>query len=1305
MSETHSLRLEINASGARKGAADFESAIRRIDTAVKNLEKNTNNSFSRIQQNAKKLNFKQLADSISRLNSLRLNPSVATNLRSIGTAINAIRPINAATVRSITALGSGIAALRTSQAQIRNITNLISTLNNIRTPANAVRGIQLIAAALNNLRAPANTTSIVAALTSITNSANSTYAALLRLSRLNVNVRMPRQVGGGGAVNPATGRAYGGVRPGYGFGPGRSAASGMRGFENMASVSYQAGTAVRGTMGALTAGALLQQITSVTREMDLFRVSMTSVGVTAEQTENMISSLSRMSTTLGMDFRATSGSMRQLVTAMVASGVSVQDAQGMFENLAVSMRAAGLGVVQQEGSLRAIGQMFGKGRIMAEEFRQQLAEHWTSIAPIMARFLYGDIEDPIARMRKMSEDMEKIGFDPRMFVRFSRFLRQELGAGAAQQVNTMDAAILRLRSNWQLLMKSLGEGPAGDALTRFFNRMSAVMEQDSFKNFMQDVGRGLARVLDLVGNASEFAARNIDLVKYALLGIAAMGSVNLVIGLGRAFASLLTPITAVGRWLGVIGGGTQVASTAFGRLGAAIGGPVVSAFSRLGALLIPIAAFFVSNPFGIAITAIASLAAGVYLLYQRFDSVREAVDKLWDAIKATFTVLRDALSSVWTWVESNIVTPFSNFLGSSLRSLITGAETLFNGLKETISSAFDTGPLGVFARFVTNIYKAIRSLVDLLPGGASGGTSEAATVSPRDRNRAAGGRGLIGGQGANRGVTVIPGFNTQPGDLPDAAPNAWQRAYQAERNARVAAQDVARGDARRLGQVGAQNRVIDPSLPLPPSAPPEQPLQNDAERRAAGMFDGNNRNRGGRGQQERVENYFARLDSGYRIIEEMEDGMNNLNEARRRGIGTAQDHARWEELIRDRYREQLGVMDSRTKAERQYESAIRALDAAQRQGLVSLEERNRLEEQIRENLMEQRQPVDYMIRQMNEEIELLQRRNGNYEVENQLLQIRNRLRSQGVQLSGEEQERLRTSITAHRNAQQAYNDSQEGMASWANSFRDFGTELAKLEEKFLNQFADALTEFVMTGKANWRDLANSIVSDINNLIIKQGIRELLKWLGLIDGDTAGGFSNKGGASGLLGRAFGGSSNNQGGSQSGGRGIWGEIGGLFGFGGGSAGGGAEIVGTGIAKGAEMYGPSMMEMGASGGGGGGMSGIGGLISSAFNYIVGLFSEGGMSTNPVSAGLVSASSFAGARHFREGGFSSGGIPAYLHDNEAVVPLSRGRKIPVEGGGGGAQINNFNIQTPDADSFRRNRNQVLGGYTKKMARIQQRG
>lgn len=139
------------------------------------------------------------------------------------------------------------------------------------------------------------------------------------------------------------------------------------------------------------------------------------------------------------------------------------------------------------------------------------------------------------------------------------------------------------------------------------------------------------------------------------------------------------------------------------------------------------------------------------------------------------------------------------------------------------------------------------------------------------------------------------------------------------------------------------------------------------------------------------------------------------------------------------------------------------------------------------------------------------------------------------------------------------------------------------------------------------------------------------------------------------------------------------------------------------------------GGMGGGGGGLGGLlGGLfggggfnpstiaglsgdVSQMIAANPGIFREGGIVGNAVATGSMPVSAFVNAPHYAQGTpNTSGGHPAVLHDNEAVIPLSRGRKVPVEltGGVSGANgtviHNNFTVNTPDADSFRRSKQQI---------------
>jgi len=144
------------------------------------------------------------------------------------------------------------------------------------------------------------------------------------------------------------------------------------------------------------------------------------------------------------------------------------------------------------------------------------------------------------------------------------------------------------------------------------------------------------------------------------------------------------------------------------------------------------------------------------------------------------------------------------------------------------------------------------------------------------------------------------------------------------------------------------------------------------------------------------------------------------------------------------------------------------------------------------------------------------------------------------------------------------------------------------------------------------------------------------------------------------------------------------------------GGTELA-RGVVTGAQQGAPILGAAVAGGGAGGGSGGGGGFFSQIFPMLLGAFSEGGMSNSPVGFASASPSAFRNAPHFSQGTANTSGIPALLHDNEAVIPLSKGRKIGVElngdSAGSGTIINmpqTFHIQATDADSFKRSQKQV---------------
>lgn len=141
-------------------------------------------------------------------------------------------------------------------------------------------------------------------------------------------------------------------------------------------------------------------------------------------------------------------------------------------------------------------------------------------------------------------------------------------------------------------------------------------------------------------------------------------------------------------------------------------------------------------------------------------------------------------------------------------------------------------------------------------------------------------------------------------------------------------------------------------------------------------------------------------------------------------------------------------------------------------------------------------------------------------------------------------------------------------------------------------------------------------------------------------------------------------------------------------------GATILSQGIVAGAAQGGAiiahAMATGSVAGAGAGATAASGGGFWNSIGSMVGLWSEGGYSDRgAMSYSPAPASLFANAPQLKNGTPNTSGIPAILHDNEAVVPLTKGRKIPVDASGletgGGTTIQNqlgsitVHLQTAD--------------------------
>jgi len=145
--------------------------------------------------------------------------------------------------------------------------------------------------------------------------------------------------------------------------------------------------------------------------------------------------------------------------------------------------------------------------------------------------------------------------------------------------------------------------------------------------------------------------------------------------------------------------------------------------------------------------------------------------------------------------------------------------------------------------------------------------------------------------------------------------------------------------------------------------------------------------------------------------------------------------------------------------------------------------------------------------------------------------------------------------------------------------------------------------------------------------------------------------------------------------------------------------AQQMQQGIMQGGAAAASQMAQASAGGGGGGGLfgGGFGGVLLGAGLSLASSFLNRSSSSSSDDSSAATTITPVGVRQFAEGTANTSGIPAILHPNEAVIPLTKGRKVAVdmentEGAMGGSKtvVQNFNISTPDADSFRKSQKQI---------------
>jgi len=171
-----------------------------------------------------------------------------------------------------------------------------------------------------------------------------------------------------------------------------------------------------------------------------------------------------------------------LTASVVGAGLSVTDAENAFEAIAAGIRGTGGSLEDMKAAMRATSQVFSKGKVSAEELRQQLGERLPGAFTLFAE----SMNKTPAELDKALEQ-GKVTLDD--FMNFTTLLTQKYGDNAKLLADSPAAAGDRLKTAMSRLKDNLGQilQPIGAGFQNTFTVIVNIIDKAvvGLKNFLK----------------------------------------------------------------------------------------------------------------------------------------------------------------------------------------------------------------------------------------------------------------------------------------------------------------------------------------------------------------------------------------------------------------------------------------------------------------------------------------------------------------------------------------------------------------------------------------------------------------------------------------------------------------------------------------------------------------------------------------------------------------------------------------------------------------------------------------------------
>jgi lambda family phage tail tape measure protein len=495
------------------------------------------------------------------------------------------------------------------------------------------------------------------------------------------------------------------------------------------------GTAVGGVPGAFAGAAIgaqagmirqsLGQMAAFTAEIDKQRIALRNVVGSQAEYEKSLQFIDATSRRLAIPQDQLNKQFTQLSASVIGAGGNVDAAKLAFEGIAAGIRGTGGNLNDMEAALRATAQVFSKGKVSAEELRQQIGERLPGAFTLFAQ----SIGKTPQELDKLLEGGE-VGLND--FMKFVQALSTRYGSSANEIAASSQAAGDRIQVTFARLREAVGRElqPVGAQFQEIVSNILIENEQNII-NFAASIAAiaktiadnsgvivgGLKALLGLgaiaaaipiatnaaaafvkvsaaiaqMGGIAGTASLAVQGLKAALLGISPFGWVAAgVVGLGLLGKAVYDTNEIFRNWVdnigNVVAGDFKRSMEQIKEDGQAAASDVGQAFENLGDSLSP-AASFIQQLFD---DVFGSVSQSGQVSAENTDSAwADAFSNMQSNASAAFNGLSSLIANWW----QNLPAPIRSILGGNTAGLLAGAAQYAAGAS---SRAAQGGPVGTF---------------------------------------------------------------------------------------------------------------------------------------------------------------------------------------------------------------------------------------------------------------------------------------------------------------------------------------------------------------------------------------------------------------------------------------------------------------------------------------------------------------------------------------------------------------------------------------------------------------------------------